>query len=217
VRFGRAVERFNADAAIEGDARQDRDAIADKQVERALAPAGRLGRIGEVPDPSGDAVEQLADAPAEHGLHARAAAVQIDAGDQVVRAGRAVDARAERPGAIGADARIEQRRDRAVAQTLGEDERRRDEIGGPVRHGVRAEDAHAAAVRQLMLPCGLQMQPDRLLPGRQVVEGDMVRDGIAGPLSPGDHAELVAGAWRGGDVHERRRKTAGERVVAVAL
>ena len=42
VRLGRSIDRLEPHAAVERDARKDRDAVADEQAERVLAPAGWL-------------------------------------------------------------------------------------------------------------------------------------------------------------------------------
>ena len=77
-----------------------------------------------------------------------------------------VQPRAERPCAVGADAGVQQRGHRAVAQALDDDRGRGDEIGRSVPQRVGAEHAQpAVAVGQLVLPGRLHVQPDHLLAG----------------------------------------------------
>jgi hypothetical protein len=92
------------------------EGVAQERRDRALAPDRFLERVGEVPDPRRQPVDELADPAREHRLLRRAAAASVDAGGDHVRAGGPGQPRANRPGAVGADARVEQRRHGAVRE-----------------------------------------------------------------------------------------------------
>jgi hypothetical protein len=187
MRGGRPLDALEPQAAVHREARRRDNRVADERRERVLAPQRCGRRIGEVPDARRQSVDELADPSREHRLHRRAPALEVDAGEDRVRAGGSVHARAKRPGAVRADARIEQRRHRAVVQALHDHGLWRQKVARALTHCVGSERANAGiAVGQAVLPRCLAMNPDVLLPGVGLVEDKAVRHGIARPLRPAD-------------------------------
>ena len=107
-----------------------------------------------------------------------------------------VETRADHPDAIGADARCEQLGDRSLAEPLDDDDSGRDEVGGAPAERVARKRAHAGVgVRRAMLPRRLPMHAGVLLAGARLIEGDVVRRGVAGPLAPSDETDQIAWRW----------------------
>ena len=78
----RAPHRLDAQAAIDGETRRDRERIARERGHRRRSPVRRLWRVREVPDASRKAVDRFADASGERAVQRRRSARDVDAGAQ---------------------------------------------------------------------------------------------------------------------------------------
>ena len=131
---------------------------------------------------------------------------------------RPVDARAQRPRAVRARPRIEQRRHGAVAQPLDDDDRRRDEIRRASAQSVGAERAQpAVGGGEPMLPGHLSVQPGVLLAGIRQIEREMMGHGIARALPRGRQPDLVGRGGRAHEIQKPGRQVRIDHARAVAL
>src|SRR5207237_2396605 len=90
------------------------------------------------------------------------------------------------------------------------------EIGRWMAHRERGEGADAGVAAGRMLPRCLRVKSDVLLPGSGLRERQIMRGGVSRPLSPPNHADLIA-AGGAREVEKRRREAGPQRAGAVAL